>query len=391
MLSRRSLWSIVLLGVGLCLVASGCSDEDPVAPPVPGLFLPETPDELMEAFEKAYEDMDIEMYRDLLHPAFKFVFMPGDSLWYELEDVAHVEYMFTGNESTGDPLRPKPGVTSITINSLNRTTGWVDVPSDDPVFPNTLKATFEVYMVLCQRDCYMTTSVHSEQIFYIAEGQVDPGDGILHTRYYLRGQADVTQSRPNEIISWSGLKTLYADPDAYTWPDTPQEAVTNFVRAYDEMNEDAFVATLHDDFRFIGIDCLYDWGRVTERLAAQHMFNGMRGLNNHGEFHPPIANITVQSFEQQTDWVTLPDYVADFPGARWAIFTPTVVFNFEGGTYTATSYGDQIFYVKSVDEIVGGVTLPRYMVIGHEEIGPNKDTAVTWGDMKDRYRWPIPD
>ncbi|MBC8424658.1 hypothetical protein H8E07_11080, partial [bacterium] len=45
----------------------------------------------------------------------------------------------------------------------------------------------------------------------------------------------------------------------YDWPETAEQLMANFERAYSEMNIDEYGIVLHEDFKFIFIDSMETW------------------------------------------------------------------------------------------------------------------------------------
>lgn len=204
----------------LVLCLTGCSDEDPVVPdpadePYPW---PESADELMDNVRLAYDEMDGEAYGIALHDDFKFIFIGHARVWSRATDIASMERMFGGLPGENPDGTYRAPVQGISVVTLTKHTPWQAVPGDDPDFPNSAMAVYEVLIVFTLEGGENTITVDSDQEFYVEDEEVDTGDGTTRTRYQLVGQRDVAPSYPkaNEAMAWGEVKSLF-DPD----PDRP--------------------------------------------------------------------------------------------------------------------------------------------------------------------------
>jgi len=190
---------LLMMTAGLVLTVlagGGCifsPDPDPTPdtePPEPYQW-PDTADKLMENFERSYIEMSIDAYRDVLHTDYKFIFI-GNETWYRDDDLASTDNMFAGNPGIDPETQElKDGVQSIAINTLLKQTPWEDVPANDPDFPNSKKAYFQVLIIFTLDGGLNTITVDSDQMFYVKSEEVDQGDGTTRTRFYLYGQRDI--------------------------------------------------------------------------------------------------------------------------------------------------------------------------------------------------------
>jgi len=203
--TRRSLWSLMLVLALVALAAPGCifSPDDSTgdggggggAEPYPW---PSTQDQLMANFQRAYDEMDIDAYRDeILHPDYKFVFIEGSDLggptgyWTREDELLSAQAMFSGEPHTNSNGEVAPGISDITFDVLDRVDPWQPVPPDDPYFagPGAWKALFNVHLVL--RHDGGTYTISSPQIFVVIPVEVDDGTGATRTRWMLYGQQDL--------------------------------------------------------------------------------------------------------------------------------------------------------------------------------------------------------
>jgi len=101
---------LAVLMFAVLLIASGCSDDDPVTPvPLPEEgYLATSPDSLMALWQTALTTLDSTMYGDMYDPDFRFHFSDGDMSEYQLltdhmtrdETVQTGWNMFSGQEVT---------------------------------------------------------------------------------------------------------------------------------------------------------------------------------------------------------------------------------------------------------------------------------------------------
>ncbi|MBK7702151.1 MAG: hypothetical protein IPI34_04270 [bacterium] len=182
----------------------------------------DTPSQLMANFRRAYEAMDIDEYRDTLHESFVFVFVDGspvapqNGVYTREEDLVSTTRMFSGEPGQDFDGEPRPGVLGIEIEKFDRLTDWMDVPLDDPDFPGSCLAVFDVRIVLfLDTPSYNMITIDSLQYFHVVSAAAEQRDGRAGLRYYLVGQRDVEIADPapqflsNEDMSWGGVKSLY--------------------------------------------------------------------------------------------------------------------------------------------------------------------------------------
>jgi len=193
------------------LMVGGCSSDDPTSTD-PDLFIdpPDNPNALMVRFERAYEEMNINEYEVILHADFKFIFIDYAEVWYRQTDIQSTANMFNFNPGQNPDGSYRAPVQNIAINTLIRQTPWEDVPANDPDFPDSEKALYQVQIVFTLEGGENTITVESDQLFFVKPEEIDQGDGTMRTRYFLYGQRDlVGGGRGDEGRSWGAIKSLY--------------------------------------------------------------------------------------------------------------------------------------------------------------------------------------
>jgi len=150
-------FATVLLLVAALLGLYGCdNDGSPDAPPLPPIpqpryVFPETEIKAMANFKEAYGFLDIDEYRNLLHPDFKFFFLEHDITTLGLlSDHLDRENDLdaTVNIFQGEPIPnpgaippepdPIPAVSDIDVSLLEPVTIWE--PSTHSDFPTAQQA-----------------------------------------------------------------------------------------------------------------------------------------------------------------------------------------------------------------------------------------------------------
>ena len=191
----------------------GCSSDDPVSPgpPLIPYIWPETADELMVNFERAYTEMHAVEYENALHEDFKFIFIDSAEVWYRQTDLTSTANMFAGNPGTNPDDTYRAPIQSIAINTLIRQTPWTAVPSDDPDFPDTEKALYQVQIIFVHEGGENTMTVQSDHLFFVMPEEIDQGDGSTRTRYFLAGQRDLAGGggKGGKSRTWGAVKAIY--------------------------------------------------------------------------------------------------------------------------------------------------------------------------------------
>jgi hypothetical protein len=184
------------LGLTLLLAATGCifsPDDDPEDPPPPVKEkIPQLtqPDSVAAAYRIIYDDQDIDEYRDLLHPDFKFIIKgatsPDENYNYDTE-IAITNKIFTGQPGTGDP--PAPPIQSIDITMVAQGS-WLPIADEDPNFGGT-GGQYRPYQmdIFFQRSSGSNFIVRGEALFYVIPVE---NDDLQRTEYRLLGIVDRT-------------------------------------------------------------------------------------------------------------------------------------------------------------------------------------------------------
>ncbi len=204
--------SVLLLGlVSLLIAPAGCifspSSDDggdgggggSVELPFPG-----TPEQLMANFKTIYESMDIEGYRNLLHPDYQTILKEstvqdfpsvGATLDYT-EEVQIAENMFSGapgHDANGDLTS---SISSITFTEPDQVTPWEPATAWPEYFdydnPNyTIKSSLFNVLFEFNRAGDTTLQVTGLIKFFIAE-QDSLYQGAVRPYYQMIGQEDLT-------------------------------------------------------------------------------------------------------------------------------------------------------------------------------------------------------
>ena len=216
---KLKLGALILALTATLAGTSGCDQGEviscyvPYTPyPVYDLLPATSPDQLMANFQLAYEDMNIEFLRDVLHEDLKLLLqsdtvaaydLPRDFFSYEEELSIHTN-IFSGNPIYL-PDGAVPGISSITFRTFERQDEWAAAPPTDPNFPNAFHATYNVTIEVT-RPGGNTIVVSGLIRFYVVD--VDEGEAEL---YRLIGQVDLTtaRSQDQDTLTWGALHALY--------------------------------------------------------------------------------------------------------------------------------------------------------------------------------------
>jgi hypothetical protein len=215
---------VVILCLGLVVLltiaASGCLfSPDPKTrevPPLPVAPFPDTPDQLMANFKTAYTGLAIADYRSVLHPDYVFIFrlqdgLPGASDRFTCaEELAAAEKMFSGLPIERPWDMTLPAISSIQFTTLNRAGPWTEVGLEDPDFPNTKRALYEIQLAF-SRAVANTIILNGQQEFFVANRDTVVS-GVAKQYWQLRGQRDLSgESKGVDGDSWGAVKRLYSN------------------------------------------------------------------------------------------------------------------------------------------------------------------------------------
>ncbi|MBK9473950.1 MAG: hypothetical protein IPO18_17065 [bacterium] len=197
--------NLLLLVVALSLMAAGgcifSPDPDPTPPDTPVGVFPDTADKLMVNFQTAYETMDFDDFRKLVHPDYITILQPstvsqfpdvGETLDLSEELRIH-ERMFSKADVT-DPLGTLvPGVQEISFQTFARQGTWGLSPANDRI-PNAETALYDVVFLFERGGLYSTLKVQGTIKFYVTHRDSVVG-GLTKPYYQMLGQMDLTQDQ----------------------------------------------------------------------------------------------------------------------------------------------------------------------------------------------------
>lgn len=209
----------ILILTLLVLAISGCSDDDPVTPPDPPApiapFAGSAP-QLMANFKTAYESMDLERHRVLLHPDFMTVLQQetidqfpdvGETLDL-FEEIRIHQRMFSGENLIDPDGQFIPGMQDVDFRLLFQLEDWTgDTTGEWPT--GTVSAPHEVDVVFSRGPEYSQMRVRGVIVFYaVARDSVHEGE--TRDYYEMVGQVDLTGfQKGSETGSWGAAKALY--------------------------------------------------------------------------------------------------------------------------------------------------------------------------------------
>lgn len=185
---------------------------------------PDTPQQLMNNFRNAYDEMDLGEYGAALHPDFRFVFdegspvAPPGGVFVRAEDLQSTTNMFAGESGHGSGGELLAGVRDVEFERLERLSDWEFAPGNDPLFPYATRAFFRVRVVfVLDTDAANTITVDALQQFHVqAVEETQPGGGtrchfflIGHRDFFVGLAAAGSIVSSNEDMSWGSIKALY--------------------------------------------------------------------------------------------------------------------------------------------------------------------------------------
>jgi hypothetical protein len=191
----HSRWWLALALV-LLVAPTGClfsPDEDAKPPPPnkPKYEFPDTEDVLMANFREAYSKMDLDGYRDVLHPDFRFMFqqldiehlgLPSDH-WTREEELLSANKMFNG-------LGPTP-ISKINIDVMDPQTPWQDTGSGHPDFPDSRRRVYAISMEITRPGDTTLMVTGLQEFFAVSRDSVVSGATVPYWELY--GQIDRTE------------------------------------------------------------------------------------------------------------------------------------------------------------------------------------------------------
>ena len=218
-MSKR--WWSALLSLLLALVLlTGCSEDDPVVPaPEPtGLPFPDSPEQLMENFQTAYETRDAVELARLLHPQAETILLQSTTNWYpdvgttldRAEELRIHERMFSGVPVT-DPLnRQVPAIEHIEWQTFAWHGFWTGTTAGDPI-PNAQWALYDVVVLFDRGQMFSMLKTQGTIKFHITHRD-SVRNGVTRPFYQIRAQTDLTydmKARGSETIAWGRVKAMF--------------------------------------------------------------------------------------------------------------------------------------------------------------------------------------
>jgi len=205
--------TVVLLLVSIAII--GCSEDDPAAPNDSPTYPAAThPDTLISNLIRAYEAMDHDAYADMLHA--NYVFDPvGEggywgfpATWDRVTELDIARNMFDGLPGEDpDTGAIKPGIQSISINTLIRQSEWASVPPEDTIYSDAQYAHFDAFIVFTLEGGENTMTVSYDQVFFVREVI---GKSNEESIYQIVGHREIrSYLKGNEDNSWSVIKSIY--------------------------------------------------------------------------------------------------------------------------------------------------------------------------------------
>jgi hypothetical protein len=231
---RKTLACMLGTVVLVSAITAGCGDGGNPGSVVIPYPMPGTADQLMFNFKSAYDRMNVDEYRNALHPDFVFVFADGSPVAPDAgyftrdEDLQSTTRMFDGEQGHDPDGLPKPGVRDIEFTEMTRLTAWEDVPEDDARFPGAVRALYDVQVVFyLDTESTSTITVGTQQMFYLKSVDEEQTDGSAEPHFYMIGQQDLDGrvSASIDTYSWSEVKALYYRPAAASPAGSRSECV----------------------------------------------------------------------------------------------------------------------------------------------------------------------
>lgn len=201
--------SLLLLVVAAAMLAMGTGcifspDQPPNdIPPRPGTTVPfaGSEDVLMDNFRLAYETMDFNIYRDMLHPDFITLLQASTTSQFPdvgttldvSEELRIAERMFSGNALTDPVGNLVPGISNISFDLFQQNGTWADTGPND-VVPNARFALYDV-VFLFDRTGDSTLRVQGQIKFFVTSRD-SLHNGVDRAYWQMLGQQDLTDSAP---------------------------------------------------------------------------------------------------------------------------------------------------------------------------------------------------
>ncbi len=238
---RIHYWILIpalVLGLGLDFGLAGCSDDEggPHEPCCEEYPAATTPDQAMENFERAWEEMNLEEYSKLLHEDFLFAYdyriilglkvrLPQWTREIELDTVGA---MFT-KQPGFDPIDhdPLPPVIDINFAEFLALDDEWQPGAPGSMFEGTFRRGYQLDARVTYDGVELAATVLGQQVFYVYPDS--SGEETLWQIKFWEDRGSPTKLG-SENISWTELKSYWADmvyPDAVTLSQPGDEDITS--------------------------------------------------------------------------------------------------------------------------------------------------------------------
>lgn len=217
--SSRHIWVTMVVVLGAVLLVAGCNQDEPsiqIPPPDPPVTEPRTPEELLERFRVAYENMDVEGYLALLEPDFLFLLQSETSREFpelggalDLVEEERIHRRLFSGEAVVDPGgETRPALVTMAIQEFKALDTW-NSTNDSVRFPDAAWAPFDIDLLF---DCgveFSTYKTTGAARIYI-RNHIRMVNGKAVPYYLLAGMIDLTRSDKSvEHTPWGLIKGFY--------------------------------------------------------------------------------------------------------------------------------------------------------------------------------------
>jgi len=180
------------------------------------------------------------------------------------------------------------------------------------------------------------------------------------------------------------------------FPDSPTQAMANFVTACERLDAEEYAALVHPDFRMVLQEktraAFPDLGpeldRDQEVRIAGRMFGGETVTDPDGEPVPPVTSVAFLTFQALDVWTAV-DPGDPVPGNLAAPYEVRILFS-RGEQYTQMEIAGQVrFYLAADDSLHEGEDRSCYRLSGQIDLTEGDFKAVeraTLGGFKALYR-----
>ncbi len=215
MTTRRFCTAVVLLTAVFLLAA--CSEDDtPLTPPVETVPGYPSADHMAAAYVQAYENMDYNEFRNILHPDYQMNLqqrtiqefpLVGDT-FDRAEEWRIAERMFSGQPVTDPDGSLVPAIGTISFDIFQQQTAWAEVAAGQE-FAGEHRALYD-FVCLAYRPTFSTLRVAGQLVVYAAARDTVI-NGSEQTYWQMIGMTDLTGpvKQAGETETWGSVKALY--------------------------------------------------------------------------------------------------------------------------------------------------------------------------------------